>query len=316
MKWRAAPMLPIICPPVSRLLLLLILILQISSVAAETIDLERQGGTYTVPVRINDTITLGFVLDSGASDTQIPADVLLTLFRSRTISPSDFIGTRTYTLADGSKVPSDRFTIRELKIGDHIIRNVEVSIGSVKGEPLLGQSFLIRLPVYTVDNQRKVLILGEGSSTAESQASLPMRPIPRREPAEQPLSRLAATLCGQTVSYTVDPSETADRYSKFLGAWTGTWNNPGRICGGLIIKKVNSDGQADIIYVYGPSGSAKTFPWRQQQTVGMFETESSFLFKDEQGSHFLFDMQNPDLLNGLFQGTTGRLSSQFSKITN
>jgi hypothetical protein len=36
---------------------------------------------------------------------RLPADVVLTLFRTGTLSKTDFIGSVTYTLADGSRVP-------------------------------------------------------------------------------------------------------------------------------------------------------------------------------------------------------------------
>jgi hypothetical protein len=66
------------------------------------IPMENVGGVYQVPIRFNDTITLDAIVDSGATDVGIPADVVLTLIRSKTISSEDFIGTRTYMLADGS----------------------------------------------------------------------------------------------------------------------------------------------------------------------------------------------------------------------
>ena len=43
------------------------------------VQLEREGGTYVVPVKINDAITLKFVVDSGATDVSVPADVVSTL---------------------------------------------------------------------------------------------------------------------------------------------------------------------------------------------------------------------------------------------
>jgi Aspartyl protease len=64
------------------------------------------GGTFEVPVEINGAITLNFVIDSGAADVTIPADVVSTLIRMGTIKPSDFIGRQTYVLADGSESPS------------------------------------------------------------------------------------------------------------------------------------------------------------------------------------------------------------------
>jgi peptidoglycan hydrolase-like protein with peptidoglycan-binding domain len=69
------------------------------------VSLKEVGGVYRVPVRINDAITLTFTVDSGASDVQIPADVILTLMRAETLSSGDFLGERTYVLADGDPAP-------------------------------------------------------------------------------------------------------------------------------------------------------------------------------------------------------------------
>ena len=92
-----------------------------SAKTGATIALQNTGGTYEVPVLINGAITLPFIVDSGASDVSIPADVVLTLMRAGTINDEDFVGQKTYELADGSKVPSRVFRIRSLKIGDRIL---------------------------------------------------------------------------------------------------------------------------------------------------------------------------------------------------
>jgi len=126
----------------------------------QEIGLQKQGGTYLVPVRVNGAITLKFVLDSGASDVLIPADVFLTLLRTGTVSESDFLGSQMYSLADGSKLKGSRFLIRELKVGPYVATNVIASVGPVTGDLLLGLSFLSRFGTVTLDNERHVLIQG------------------------------------------------------------------------------------------------------------------------------------------------------------
>ena len=74
------------------------------------VPLISQGGTFTVPVTINGQLTLDFVVDSGAADVSMPADVVMTLVRTGTISDQDFLGKQTYQLADGSTVPSESLT--------------------------------------------------------------------------------------------------------------------------------------------------------------------------------------------------------------
>jgi predicted aspartyl protease len=125
----------------------------------ESVPMEKEGGVYVVPVRLNGAITLDAIIDSGASDVSIPADVVSTLMRTKTISDEDFLGEQTYVLADGSKVPSPRFRIRTLKVGNKTIENVAASVGSVNATILLGQSFLERFKSWSIDNDRHVLIL-------------------------------------------------------------------------------------------------------------------------------------------------------------
>ena len=126
---------------------------------ALAIPLRKQGGIFVVPVSINDAITLQFAIDSGAADVSIPADVVLTLMRTGTLRGADFLGRKTYVLADGSTVPSPTFRIRTLKVGDQELEDVVGSVASVNGSLLLGQSFLSRFRSWSIDNQRQVLIL-------------------------------------------------------------------------------------------------------------------------------------------------------------
>jgi len=127
----------------------------------EDITLKKIGGVYVVAVRINQAITLDFIVDSGASDVLIPADVAMTLARTGTIASSDFIGDREYRIADGSTLKSSGSILRELRVGSQVVQNVVASIGSMKGEPLLGQSFLAHFGSWSIDNDRHVLALGQ-----------------------------------------------------------------------------------------------------------------------------------------------------------
>ena len=121
--------------------------------------LKKEGGTFVVPVLINDAITLDFTVDSGAADVSVPADVFSTLARTGTIRDSDIIGEQTYVLADGSKSQSVTFTIRSLKVGGKVVENVRGSVAPSRGSLLLGQSFLERFKSWSIDNTKHVLLL-------------------------------------------------------------------------------------------------------------------------------------------------------------
>jgi hypothetical protein len=123
------------------------------------VQMQNEGGTYVVPVLINKVITLKFVVDSGAADVAVPADVVLTLLRSGTIDESDFVGAQTYKLADGTAVPSVQFRLRSLKVGEVTAENVLAGITPTEGSLLLGQSFLGRFKSWAIDNTNHVLVL-------------------------------------------------------------------------------------------------------------------------------------------------------------
>ena len=110
--------------------------------STDEVTIERYGNTYTVPVRINGTITLPFILDTGAGELAIPADVALTLIRAGALTDSDFVGKGRYTMANGAEQLGDRVILREVQVGDHTVRNVTAFVSPPAGTPLLGQSFL------------------------------------------------------------------------------------------------------------------------------------------------------------------------------
>ncbi len=122
--------------------------------------IKSEGGTYEVPVTINGVLKISFILDSGASDVSISPDVALTLIKTGTVKESDFIGTQSYSFADGSHATSKVFIIHEIKIGNKIITNVKASISnSIDAPMLLGQTVLQRFGKFTVDNTNHILTL-------------------------------------------------------------------------------------------------------------------------------------------------------------
>jgi clan AA aspartic protease (TIGR02281 family) len=152
---------------VTLLLLLGVLsLLFVQAVAAETIQLQQRGGGYSIRGQLNGAVTVDFILDTGASDVAIPGEVAEVLMRAGTLTSKDFIGTQIYVLADGSRVPSKRFTLREVKVGDQTVRNVTASVGPARSPALLGQSFLSKFPSWTLDNERHVITLAGPAEAA------------------------------------------------------------------------------------------------------------------------------------------------------
>jgi len=124
------------------------------------IKLKFRNGVYLIPVKLNNTLSMDFILDLGASDVSISPDIFLVLYRAGTIEESDFIGSQTYQFADGSTAKSSVFNIKSILLGDKEIRNVRASINNSLSAPLLlGQSALKKLSGYRIDNYQKLLII-------------------------------------------------------------------------------------------------------------------------------------------------------------
>ncbi len=132
-----------------------------NSIKAEKISVEKRGGVYYVPAEINESILLDFIIDTGAAEVTIPADVIMTLMRNGSIEPSDYLPGKTYILADGSEMESPRVLIRQLKIGRHTLTHIAASISDVKGPLLLGQNLLERLGPYTLNTKTRELVFDD-----------------------------------------------------------------------------------------------------------------------------------------------------------
>lgn len=130
-----------------------------SSTGAEEIPLKKVGSTYLLPVAVNGLPPMFFMLDSGSSSVALPAEVVLTLLRTGTLQKSDFIGSESFVMADGRELPSITFKIRELRVGQHVIRDVEGNANPALTQPLLGGSFLSRFASWSIDNRRNALVL-------------------------------------------------------------------------------------------------------------------------------------------------------------
>ena len=123
------------------------------------IPLVKMSGGLIAPVVINNSIKLDFIVDSGASDVSIPADVFASLVRAHTVTQADITGTRNYKNADGEVFQSKTFIIRSLKIGNIEAPRVQAKVSPANAPPLLGQSFLKRFKSWSIDNSTQDLIL-------------------------------------------------------------------------------------------------------------------------------------------------------------
>ena len=152
--------------PVCWFALCLALLLPLRAASAETIQLQKEGGTYHVSGRVNGAVTVDFIFDTGASDVSLPETAVQALTRAGKLDKTDYGGTRTYRIADGSTVSKQVIILRELTVGGHTVTNVTASVGRGRSPALLGQSFLSKFPSWTLDNERNQLVIASKGNTA------------------------------------------------------------------------------------------------------------------------------------------------------
>ena len=122
------------------------------------ISFKENSGVFSISVNINGVL-LNFILDSGAGESNISAETESKLLNKGVIRQKDYLDSGLYKLADGSITECKRVKIPKINVGGKIIYNVIASIGPAGSPNLLGQSFLNKINMWTIDNAKKCLII-------------------------------------------------------------------------------------------------------------------------------------------------------------
>ncbi len=125
----------------------------------EVAMLRRGGGTFEIPCEING-LPLEMIFDTGASDVSISSVEANFMLKNRYLSEKDIKGKAYYQTANGEISEGTTFTLKEVKIGDAVLKNVEASVKKNQKAPLLlGQSVMERFGTITIDNINSKLII-------------------------------------------------------------------------------------------------------------------------------------------------------------
>ena len=119
------------------------------------VPLRRAGGNWIAEVRLNDSRTARFVLDTGAGACVVSPE----LARDLRIHPGSQAQTVPMQVVGGITAGT-RITIASVRVGDAEVENVDAVIHSIGSgiDGLLGNTFLNRFTV-TVDPEKGVLLL-------------------------------------------------------------------------------------------------------------------------------------------------------------
>jgi len=132
---------------------------QDTALARTTAPFHRRAGVFVLPALVNGSAEAYFVVDSGASNVQIPQEIADELTRQGLLGPSDSLGDRAFVVADGRKLVQRTIRLRSIRVGNRTMDNVLASVGAPHSQALLGQSLLRRLNWWKIDNIKNAIEL-------------------------------------------------------------------------------------------------------------------------------------------------------------
>jgi clan AA aspartic protease (TIGR02281 family) len=120
---------------------------------------KMYSGTYEIPCQVNG-LPLKMVFDTGASDVTISAVEANFMLKNGYLSDDDIKGKSQYMTASGDIHEGTVLRLKEVRLGDTILKNIEASVvHSQKAPLLLGQSVLEKFGTITIDNVNSKLLI-------------------------------------------------------------------------------------------------------------------------------------------------------------
>ena len=125
----------------------------------EVAMIKKYSGTYEVPCQVNG-LPLKMIFDTGASDVTISAVEASFMLKNGYLNEEDVKGRKNYMTADGDIHEGTILRLKEVKLGDAVLKNIEASVVHCQRAPLLlGQSVLEKFGTITIDNVNSKLLI-------------------------------------------------------------------------------------------------------------------------------------------------------------
>ena len=128
-------------------------------VKKEIIPLKVKNNVMRLNVGLGDQV-LTMLLDTGASSTLISSSLALSLIRD---DQARFVGDTKFTTASGEVVRAKEIVIKEVRIGNQIVRDVKAAAIPGEIDLLLGVDVLNAIGPYLIDSQNSQLIFAFAS---------------------------------------------------------------------------------------------------------------------------------------------------------
>jgi aspartyl protease family protein len=123
-----------------------------------TLKMELQNGVRYVWIEVNG-IRLRFIFDTGASSICISPAEATVLYRQGTLLKEDILNVEYFQDASGNISEGNKVNLREVRIGNMVLDNVEaLVVDNVNAPLLLGQTVLERFGSIEIDNVNSEVI--------------------------------------------------------------------------------------------------------------------------------------------------------------
>lgn len=130
-----------------------------STTLTEVALVKKYGGTYEIPCTVNG-LPLKMIFDTGASDVTVSSVEASFMLKNGYLDENDIKGTSHYMTASGDIHEGTILKLKEVRLGDAVLKNIEASVVHNQKAPLLlGQSVLEKFGTITIDNVNSKLII-------------------------------------------------------------------------------------------------------------------------------------------------------------
>lgn len=131
----------------------------LSTTLTEVALVKKYGGTYEIPCIVNG-LPLKMIFDTGASDVTVSSVEASFMIKNGYLDENDIKGTSHYMTASGDIHEGTILKLKEVRLGDAVLKNIEASVVHNQKAPLLlGQSVLEKFGTITIDNVNSKLII-------------------------------------------------------------------------------------------------------------------------------------------------------------
>ena len=243
-----------------------------------TINMEKEGGVFTVPCSVNG-LKLKFIFDTGASDVSISMTEAMFMLKNGYLNSDDIVGKQKYIDATGKISVGTTINIRQINFSGLTLLNIKASIVNELSAPLLlGQSAMAKLGKFIFDPVNgKLTIINDGRTEINEKSISKLEDVTYKNDLDEKygsvktakVSELAVIRATATKSETgleykivqkgagVKPADGANIFIHYAGyledgtLFDSSYEEVNKVCGKFDQNRASQNGYQPFPFQYG-----------------------------------------------------------------